>query len=111
MLILKKQLVFIQVCHYVGGYYTFNDFIADTGQRDGSVIFCLGFMTFLVDRCHLGILPVIRDHTFCQVGIKNICKNSGYFIMKLLQYWEREVVRSGCFPRVKLRELLCQSIY
>ena len=26
----------------------FKDFTTDTGQRDGSVIFCLGFMTFLV---------------------------------------------------------------
>ena len=41
MLILKKQLVFIQVWHYVGGYHMFKDFTTDTDRRDGSVIFCL----------------------------------------------------------------------
>ena len=34
------------------GYYMFKDFTTDTSQRDGSVIFCLGFSNFLVNRCY-----------------------------------------------------------
>ena len=49
MLILKKQLIFIHVCHYLGGYFMFKDFTTGS-QRDGSVTFCHDFRAFLVYR-------------------------------------------------------------
>ena len=33
MLVLKKQLIFIQVCHDIGGYYVFENLAKDAGPE------------------------------------------------------------------------------